>query len=169
MPRPGQSGRKAIRRRSPVSTPRPRSTARRATLPRAAARSRPLQGTLSRLRFGDTAYDRGGNVLTSHRPKFIKRSEVEAAIGESQDGYVFSGCARLLPWRCGSADERCGVASRIVRAGCRGATEPTASGDADAAVMAARWCARASLRAGSFFFFGRVHFSLALQKAFVIV
>ena len=39
------------------------------------------------LRFGDTAYDRGGNVLTSHRPKFIKRSEVEAAIGESQDGY----------------------------------------------------------------------------------
>lgn len=39
------------------------------------------------MRFGDTAYDRSGNVLTSHRPKFIKRSEVEAAIGESQDGY----------------------------------------------------------------------------------
>jgi len=39
------------------------------------------------LRFGDTSYDRGGNVLTNHRPMFIKRSEVEAAIGESQDGY----------------------------------------------------------------------------------
>jgi hypothetical protein len=39
------------------------------------------------LRLGDTAYDRSGNVLTNHRPMFIKRSEVEAAIGESQDGY----------------------------------------------------------------------------------
>ena len=39
------------------------------------------------LRFGDTAYDRSGNVLINHRPMFIKRLEVEAAIGESQDGY----------------------------------------------------------------------------------
>ena len=39
------------------------------------------------LRFGDTSYDRSGNVQTNHRPMFIKRSEVEAAIGESQDGY----------------------------------------------------------------------------------
>ena len=39
------------------------------------------------LRLGDTAYDRSGNVLTGHCSMFIKRSEVEAAIGESQDGY----------------------------------------------------------------------------------
>lgn len=39
------------------------------------------------LRLGDTAYDRSGNVLTSHCSMFIKRSEVDAAIGKSQDSY----------------------------------------------------------------------------------